>query len=131
MNLGQNNMALSRIQLKSIIKECLFEILKEGLGDVTAPMNENRAQRQAPQTRPQQMSLRQASAPSPQQQKEDMLEDIFRDTANTTLTKQMASEQSAPKYVREGINHTDGGSEKSPPQGADRWELLAFADKGK
>lgn len=116
-------MALSRTQLKSIIKECLFEILKEGLdAPAAAPIRENKTPaRQL--VRPQ--SARQA--PSPQQQKEDMLEAIFKDTASTTLPKQMANEQSTPRFVREGVEHS-GVDEKGPPQGADRWELLAFPD---
>jgi hypothetical protein len=42
-------MKMNRSELKALIKECLVEVLAEGLGDITGQINESRAQRSRPQ----------------------------------------------------------------------------------
>lgn len=137
-------MALTRLQLKSIIKECLFEILKEGLDAPVskAVVRENKThdlvhRSHAPAPRSSTTIARPAPRP---QQGEDLLESIFKDTANTTLPKQMANEQRAPTYVPNDVSADEYGSVTSdydtqqqvPPPGPGRWEMLAFMDvKGK
>ena len=105
---------VTRSVLKSLVKECLVEILLEGVGDVSEPINEssNRAHKVKKNTRPDPMveiSKRRAALDKrrvdTRQQKiseernrkiqsltnDSIMQDIFKDTAETTLMNQIES----------------------------------------
>lgn len=146
---------MTRAQLKGIVKECLLEILKEGLGNVVAaPVTETRRPAAAPQ--------RQQSKPAPRRHspldervtprpagrlsdpltaaiKEEsrgnrLMADIFTDTAQRTLPK-MLSGGDTGNAMGEGASQV-GSTEQfngSPEQvfgeeTAAKWASLAFMD---
>lgn len=111
-------MKASRSELKSIIKECLLEILNEGLG--ANPQINNKIQRPLPQplftesSRRNQQSNRRPTAssmPSPQLREavraeaggNKVMEAILADTAASTLPKMLQNEGKAPMNVPGGL----------------------------
>ena len=144
---------ISRDDLKSIVKECLVEILSEGLVSSTAKVNEVKAAKATAQPRtgaqsrlPDQGEFRRKLAENvrvgpPQQNNhakniakvtsDPILAEILADTANTTLVKMIQAE-SRPM----ASGPVDSASMKvmnSDPmdlfEGADKWSDLAFAPK--
>jgi len=131
---------LSRNQLKGIVKECLMEILAEGLLHETAAPKKTRTKR----TRKPQQSIAESITP-PHDGFDDavnhavsgltndpIMSEIFRDTAMTTLQEQMGAEKN-PRAVVGGDRATQqvAGSDLDDLFGesADRWANLAFAEK--
>jgi len=127
---------VTRSELKSLIKECLVEIITEGSG--TGPVRESaQARREQPQPKrhPALDSIvhgqrpapqrREPPKPSPQQfnaiTSDPVMASIFADTASTTLVEQVAQERGITKAA-------DTGVDPSMFEGAGNWASLAFAD---
>lgn len=131
-------MKVSRNQLKNVVKECLMEILAEGLLHEVAD-----APKKKRLTRPR-------KAAQPVEQKEDrfasavnetvsgltndpIMTSIFRDTAMTTLQDQMSGE--TPSKTSSGNTLVNEQHTQGPELGdlfgetADRWASLAFPEK--
>ena len=96
---------LSRTQLKDIVKECLMEILSEGLGDTALELNENVSRKSRPKRR--------KAAPAAHRSPVDtvsfnsavdttvgrvtndpLMSSLLSDTASTTLQEQYSAEES-------------------------------------
>src|SRR5260221_1127001 len=102
-------MKYTRGQLKSLIKECLVEILSEGLGgQLVESVNSKQPTREQPshtrgmiQARQQTAAL--AEAIKTESRGNAVMASIFEDTAATTLQKQMA--HSTPSGDARGPAH--------------------------
>ena len=145
---------LSRLQLKALVKECLVELLQEGLGSgssqsmgVTLPVNEVRR----PQNIQQQRRISPLDQPVTTQGRNQrnspsgalaeavrqtaggnsVMADILADTAMTTLQEQIANESSSERgsgsrvQQQEQINGTP--EEIFGTQMTSKWADLAFA----
>ncbi len=138
---------VSRDMLKSIVKECLFEILLESTGENTAQLMEAT---RAPKAKPKRSTSRRTSrpaldtisfngsAPKPQPRAFDasgitsdpVMASIFEDTAKTTLVEQAAAERGKPGQVTGPGIAIDAPSDNNPfGTAAKNWAHLAFADK--
>ena len=141
---------LSRNDLKEVVKECLIEILAEGLVGDASPagvnMLESKLNESAPKKRKAKKSAR-ASRPALDNiafskvveksvgalTDDDIMASIFADTARTTLQEQIGAE-SKGGIIGQGDNATRTmdsldpveafGDERSP----DHWAQLAFAN---
>lgn len=136
-------MKMARSQLKALVKECLVEILKEGLGNTTEQATTTMPTRQAPITprrpafdpmldrpvRSQSPALKEAikheAAGNP------IMEAIFADTAKTTLPAMLAggdtgANRSSPAIAQQeqfvGTPEQVFGEDTTS-----RWANLAFA----
>lgn len=149
---------LSRVQLKAIVKECLIEILQEGLGGlplqpiyptVKPQVTESRV---ATQQRPQQqkrvspLDIPIGNKPQPNQallnaikaesRGNKVMADIFADTAMTTLPKMLSggdtgnlSEGSRPAHSISQNEQFNGTPEQVFGEDiTSKWANLAFAD---
>lgn len=144
---------MNRSELKSIVKECLVEILMEGVGTKSPPkarVNETNlraASKQDERAKPNRnrpgldlihhgAPARSQAAPSPARDpmasfaKElaggnDVMASIFADTARTTLAEQGLNESSRPSnpVVDTGIDPMEMFSSSK------NWEFLAFSGK--
>lgn len=140
-------MKVNREQLKALIKECLVEILAEGLGPLTEQkvaskplMRESRV--------PRRTALDNVSYVAPQRQhvpqhnpeiiksvtSDPIMSSIFQDTLNTTLVKQDASghNQAKPAPAISGDLATRVAAESDPTElfgqeAASRWAQAAFS----
>ena len=138
---------LSRNDLKEVVKECLIEILAEGLVGSSARMNES-----APRKRTRKKSKNpRPSAPDNLTYNEDnvvfnkavegsvkkltdddVLASIFADTAKTTLQEQLGAEGRGPAMAdpasrkMDQLDPVDAFGEEG--QDEDHWAKLAFAD---
>ena len=132
---------ISRNQLKGIVKECLMEILAEGLLH-ESPVSPKK--KRIP--RPRQISRKLAEThPEPNDGFDDavnhtvagltndpIMTEIFRDTAMTTLQEQMGAEKNPRAVVGHGaasqqVANSDLGDLFGGA--SDRWASLAFAEK--
>lgn len=118
---------MKREELKLLIKECLVEILQEGIVPTQGKIREARSSAQP-------MPDRQAaSVPAQRSPKHaDTMQMIFEDTAKTTLMQQVAADR-RPTLAQAMAGSSAGLDEpvavpgnQAPPPGPDRWELLAF-----
>ncbi len=139
---------LTKAALKSIVKECLFEILLDASdsGDV---MQENRttqlverSRKMTKKSRPKKlhpaldnMSYDKAPPKEPKINTEGLTSDpvmsaIFKDTAETTLREQAAAERGAP--IAGGDAAALAASNNNPTdlfgESAKNWAALAFSD---
>lgn len=143
----------TRSQLKDLVKECLVEILSEGLAPGGVPLHERRVEATpAPQRRP---APTRAGSPAlnsvvfgsgapakrPQRQtasskprivdnigsltSDPVMSQIFADTASTTLQEQIQAEAGRPG----GPSMTESVSDPNDLfEGSENWATLAFAD---
>lgn len=140
-------MKVSKSFLKQIVKECLLEILSEGLGNV-APAPPLRAQATPPRSLQTtngrraidenrtnsgntvlHAAIREVSGGS-----SDMAS-IFADTARTTLSNQMRAERAGPSIARADLA-AEVAAEASPDQlfgeeTTNKWAELAFMPSSK
>lgn len=129
---------LTRTQLKSMIKECLVEILQEGLGTLLStgamlPMpKENKIIHTSPRPKSANLDMPLSQSPSLKQairmesRGNTVMEDIFSDTASRTLP-QMLKEESGKSH---GVEHFSGDpGEVFGNEAASKWALLAFSEK--
>jgi hypothetical protein len=129
---------LTRTQLKSMVKECLVEILQEGLGTLLStgamlpPPKENKTPLTPQRPRSANLDMPLSQSPSLKQairmesRGNPVMEDIFSDTASRTLP-QMLNEESGKSR---GVEHFSGDpGEVFGDKAASKWALLAFAEK--
>ena len=135
---------MSRGNLKSLVKECLFEILLESTdsADTTAGLNESRENRPS-NKRSRTTTSRPLSSPTQPAQREQKKLDvshltadpimaaIFEDTAQTTLVEQADAERGKVARGR-GDAAAQVAAENNPSQlfgaAAENWAALAFDD---
>ena len=126
-------MKMSRSKLKGIVKECLVEILSEGLDGSSSALQEkkSRANRQLQEERAleERRKKLETSIESTVTNLTDdsIMQSILADTARTTLQEQMAHDggsKGGANVSAPGIN-LDGIFSES----ADKWSKLAFNDK--
>ena len=146
-----NGVKLTRTQLKGLVKECLVEILQEGLGVISPtraePMGEfvreNRQVAKPVSHRPRSASLdtpvsKRALPPSlletikHEANGNSVMADILADTAMTTLPKMLSSGDSSnsqPSSRVMQVEHFQGSPEQVfGDEVASRWANLAFMD---
>jgi len=148
-------MKTSREQLKAIVKECLLELLSEGIGPVAAPrsvqppkaiagISESRGVRRQPAFDPRldtpvgsSNAARQPSGALKDAIKKSamgnpLLETIFRDTAETTLAAQMENEipTTAASQQQPGFQEQFNGNPEDVfgEATSSRWAHLAFTE---
>ena len=137
---------LTRTQLKGIVKECLVEILVEGLDNDTgasngAPMRESVSLKQKlpkpnliENSRPATDHVRFESAVKQSVSEltnSSMMADIFSDTARTTLQEQLANE--VPGTAQMSDLSSPGSQEQigDPSEifaASEKWAALAFSE---
>ncbi len=145
---------MNRNEIKSIVKECLLEILMEGVKGSSQRVEENRqTKRVQPVTETRRSPLdtvtyaqRTTSVPKPPQnrpapnpaQKEsykelangsDVMASIFADTASTTLMEQRETGRSGMASQASANPVIDTGVDPNLMEGSNNWALLAFSDK--
>lgn len=132
---------LTKTVLKGIVKECLVEILSEGLLG-NSGMIENRARPQKKKTQPSGNRASSKTANNAKFQKklqettraltqDPVMAAIFEDTARTTLQEQIHNE-STPMVPRHDLSEDASTSDAAADQffeGASNWATLAFSDK--
>ena len=123
----QNSSKITKSQLKTIVKECLLEILKEGLGnsltrvdqETTVPKNiPERALRKSPSN-----SL--ISAIKTEARGNPIMAEIFADTAANSLPKMLSERSGNPSADNEKFygNPEDVFGDEA----ASKWANLAFS----
>lgn len=132
---------ITRSQIKSIVKECLREILQEGLGVNSQPLASGPtypSQQQRAIPRPRSASLDTPLARQGSQQASlknvikaesrgnPVMEDIFADTARRTLPG-MLNESSSGRVAQQEQFRGDP-SEVFGDEVASKWALLAFSE---
>ncbi len=136
-------MKVSRKILKALIKECLLELLTEGLGDnlnesiKRVPRKGSLTQTQAPATQSQGLGTAALKQAVIQEAGGDpILQDILADTAMTTLPKRLASETASgvpttqPRVgLAESIVAEIEPQQLVGEENAERWASLAFDAK--
>jgi len=127
---------LSKSQLKAIVKECLVEILEEGIGGERKPSPAkalHRAKKSISQPHPESENRRLETAINEtvkSMTSDDILASVLADTAKTTLQEQYRVDRPSPS--------SGGGSLERPGGQVDldifgdavrNWEALAFTEK--
>jgi hypothetical protein len=130
---------VSRDQLKDLVKECLLELLAEGLGKHAAKGNIR-----APKVKPPSLSSSQSQVAQVSESRLDknikstvdiltensVLKDILSDTARTTLQQQLNTPDPMRKGGLAGLMSPEAAPDASIPAdvlpGADKWATLAF-----
>lgn len=128
-------MKIPRSELKSIVKECLLEILSEGIGQKQQqPVSrqpsimETLQRRQAP---PKQPSRALAEAIRAEAGGNKVMESIFADTAQNTLPKMLGGERAAPSAalgLAEKITDAATPDQIFGEEVSSKWASLAFSD---
>lgn len=133
---------MTRNNLKTLVKECLFEILLEASGDSTDSLTENKKRSSAKKStrRPalDNITVGRTPASKPKTKSVDVsgitsdpiMTAIFQDTAATTLVEQAAAERGKP------TKHADAAaaaaSQHDPAdlfgESSKNWAALAFDD---
>ena len=128
---------LKRSALKSVVKECLLEILSEGIGTNTnaAEIIQSRGNAAAQQD----LSENNTKNVQSDSMKETIagitsdpiLASVLGDTAKTTLVEQAGADRKGQlRKMRSTSSHSAGASEQSQESdGNSHWAALAFADK--
>lgn len=140
-------MKMNREQLKDLIKECLVEVLNDGLGGaLSAPVQRqsfggvaearNRQQRRpydsqldAPVQRRPQPSASLKEAIRREAGGNDIMASIFADTAATTLPAMISGDNPGASSMTEHINGTP--EQVFGEEIAGKWEALAFSQPKK
>lgn len=144
-------MKMSREQVKALVKECLLELLSEGLGNVShlarrdpvaiAGVAESLNRRNKPQFDPR-LDTPVGSGRQPTNALKDaikresggnaIMESIFADTARTTLPAQLAAGDSgssvAPQALAQEEKFAGTPEQVFGEETASRWANLAFMD---
>lgn len=129
---------MKRSELKALIKECVVEVLHEGLGsDMTSTLRESAAPRTSQKRRgklPRKSTTRRKPQPVIEVDTgisaDPIMQSIFNDTAATTLQEQVASDRRGPSPVVEGSDRAAQFMAEHDPdevfEGASNWAALAF-----
>lgn len=137
--------------LKGIVKECLVEILSEGL-NVESPVATSKSKlsgvtRRKSSSQPRRPALdnitfgKKVEEATSTMTNDPLMSAIFADTAMTTLQEQYGAESSNPRGTAMAMAGSSGhgdeaarvASSNNPEdlfEGAGNWASLAFADKG-
>ena len=139
---------LSKSALKSIIKECLVEILAEGLGndageqllEVSSPTQKRRRKPRSSHKRPALDSVRfnqRVDESVSNMTNDPVMASIFKDTAKTTLQEQISGETrgNATGHLEQVLANGDAAAKaisKADPseifgESASNWSALAFS----
>lgn len=126
-------MKTSKSELKAIVKECLLEILSEGLGNVQPKTEGVIKHKQERQQRPivPSMALKEAVRESSGGNK--VLAEILADTAVTSLPQHLSAERSVPAQPVGNSREAQIVSAHTPEElfgeeNASRWADLAFSE---
>ena len=143
-------MKIKRSLLKSLVKECLVEILSDGLGSADNQLYESRSSNRRTPDNSEMIERMQArkkmlnekiSYGKNEEQAQDhshlansltndpMMAEIFRDTAQTTLMEQGMSNKAGPSY-RPADGAARLAQQKDPADlfaGSENWAALAFS----
>lgn len=134
---------MTRNNLKSLVKECLFEILLEASGDGAEKLLETKRatnKKTSRRGRPALDNIRMGSkkpARSPQKAvdvssitADPVMTAIFQDTAATTLVEQAAAERGKPQKAADAAAHIVANNDPSELFGesSKNWAALAFDD---
>ena len=130
---------ITRNALKAVIKECLMEILTEGIGpnaqkqSTTKKSKSKAQQRRTAPTRATQPNFENAVRNTAEKLTSDpVMAAIFEDTARTTLQEQIQNETSP------SVSSLQSGADNGPVapgrpedlfEGSSNWAELAFAEK--
>ncbi len=135
-------MKLNRLELKSIIKECLLELAEEGklpfvsenLNEIKDPKTTSEGSVSNPRLQTAIESTTRAIAGG-NASKKAIFEAIIADTARTTLQKQLAAAHTgAGTLVESAVSSEERHFDQTQLgqfEAKDRWALLAFAGKPK
>lgn len=130
---------MKRSELKSLIKECVVEVLQHGIGPSLGTELHESAQQHHPQKR--NATSRKASKRSETKKNhvpgistdispDPIMQSIFSDTAATTLQAQVAGERRGSQMLAEGSDRAAMIVAEHEPdelfEGASNWESLAF-----
>ena len=129
---------VSRSVLKSLVKECLVEILAEGLVDSNRQIQESKKRKTQPKrkkTVKQVLKTESVSQEIPNTIKnvtsDPLMQSIFADTAKTTLIEQQAADSN--KRVVAGDRISQAVDQNDPTElfgeAANNWAALAFSEK--
>ncbi len=130
---------VSRSVLKSLVKECLVEILSEGLVGSNKAIQESKKKRQLSRNKSQPVK-RILKKESVSQEIPDtirgvtsdpLMQSIFADTAKTTLVEQQAADNNKRVVAGDRISQTVDKNDPSELFGeaANNWAALAFSEK--
>ena len=130
-------MKMTRSKLKGIVKECLVEILSEGIGtnDTLAESAHRSKQKrqEAMQAENERLALHRKSLDQKIEQtvtgltNDSIMRDILADTARTTLQEQMNHEGSQPG--RANVSDPGVSLDNIFSESANNWAQFAFTDK--
>lgn len=137
---------MNRSELKSLVKECLVEILRDGIGStLSAPAQQPRLQQTAFPVTQMESTRRPVPTRVPTQNLKEairreaggnkVMESILADTASSTLPKMLQGESKGPVHQPRGgaemIVAAAAPEEIFGTETASRWADLAFADAKK
>ena len=128
--------------LKSIVKECLVEILSEGLAsDASLALNESAFERdqrpkakKKPRTTPRRPALdsiqynNRVTEQVNSLTSDPVMSEIFRDTANTTLLEQVDTKKGGYVPADGAARMAHDNNPEDMFTGAGNWAALAFSD---
>ena len=132
---------MKRGELKALIKECVVEVLQEGIGGAPSrsrPASKMRSTNSRPNHPSDNISygaLQESRNPAPISvntglSQDPVLQSIFQDTASTTLQEQVSSERRGRQPVPDGADRAARFMADHEPDelfdGASNWEKLAF-----
>lgn len=130
---------VSRSVLKSLVKECLVEILSEGLVGSSKTIQESKKKRSAPAKKIKSLksTLKKESASHEIPDtirgvtSDPLMQSIFADTARTTLVEQRAADSNKRVVAGDHISQTVDKNDPSELFGeaANNWAALAFSEK--
>ena len=132
---------INKTLLKNLIKECIVEVLAEGLGNSTTELNESiktsNLKRNTKTKKVKNENFEKSIQDKTQGITEDpVLAEIFADTARTTLQEQVAADSQKAKFVANGgdaatqaVANSDLGDLFG--DATSNWADLAFSSKEK
>ena len=132
-------MKITRSRLKGLVKECLVEILAEGIGDSSDTLVESKSLKNTTPAPRGRTRKRKSAVDNINEAVSSMTQDptmaaIFADTAKTTLQDQISSEGRTP-IVQPGSDAAARAAAVHNPEdlfeGATNWATLAFDDSPK
>ena len=125
---------VSRTVLKSLVKECLVEILSEGLVSANQQVQESKkvSAKKRPVTRKKKVIKEEIIPETIKGMTDDpLMQSIFADTARTTLQEQTAAERNQTRIPADSYSRM--ADENDPAElfgeAANNWAHLAFSEK--
>ncbi len=132
---------INKALLKNLIKECIVEVLAEGLGNSTTELNESiktsSLKRNTKTKKVKNENFEKSIQDKTQGITEDpVLAEIFADTARTTLQEQVAADSQKAKFVANGGDAASQAVANSDlgdlfGDATSNWADLAFSSKEK